>query len=114
MRVSYQLTRKVRIKPITRNFGAAFTENEGKRLERIEAGFGKSPETNRRLLTQALRIAENTANRAAKVASDGEKADIEELLTFSLEVDNAATDQDSAPGAGSFQSTSGITFTVEE
>ena len=95
-------------------FGAAFTENEGKRLERIEAGFGKSPETNRRLLTQALRIAENTANRAAKVASDGEKADIEELLTFSLEVDNAATGQDSAPGAGSFQSTSGITFTVEE
>ena len=95
-------------------FGAAFTENEGKRLERIEAGFGKSPETNRRLLTQALRIAENTANRAAKVASDGEKADIEELLTFSLDVDNAATGQDSAPGAGSFQSTSGITFTVEE
>ena len=95
-------------------FGAAFTESEGKRLERIEAGFGKSPETNRRLLTQALRIAENTANRAAKVASDGEKADIEELLTFSLEVDDVATGQGSAPGAGNFQSTSGITFTVEE
>ena len=97
-------------------FGAAFTESEGKRLERIEAGFGKSPETNRRLLTQALRIAENTANRAIKVASDGEAVDIEELLKFSLEIDDAATGQptSSTSGAGSFQSANGITFTVEE
>lgn len=66
-------------------FGAAFTENEGLRLERIEAGFGKSSANNIRLLKRALRIAENTAKRAIRVASDGEAADMEELLSFNLD-----------------------------
>lgn len=72
-------------------FGAAFTENEGKRLERIEASFGKSPATNKRLLQQALRVAENTAKRAAKAANKrGETdvvTDINDLLEFSLDID---------------------------
>jgi len=71
-------------------FGAAFTQAEGERLERIEAGFGKSPATNKRLLQQALRIAENTARRAAREAKKrgtGEDVDIEDLLTFSLDID---------------------------
>lgn len=72
-------------------FGAAFTQTEGERLERIEAGFGKSTESNRRLLGQALRIAERTANRAIKAAksrgSQAEVADIEDLLSFKLGID---------------------------
>lgn len=79
-------------------FGAAFTENEGLRLERIEAAFGKSPATNRRLLSQALRVAESTAKRAAKTARDrgreAEAVDIEELLAFSLDVEEEAVTTD--------------------
>lgn len=54
-------------------FGAAFTENEGKRLEVLEAGFGKSVEGNRRILEQALKLSERSARRgmsAAKKADD--------------------------------------------
>lgn len=69
-------------------FGAQFTESEGKRLERIEANFGKSNAANIRLLNQALRMAERTAQRARGIASDkGLTAvvqDIDDLLTFSL------------------------------
>lgn len=72
-------------------FGAAFTENEGKRLERIQASFSKSPESNRRLLTQALRIATTTAKRARKAAlarKDQDTVDdIDDLLSFSLSMD---------------------------
>lgn len=73
-------------------FGAAFTQTEGERLERIEAGFGKSTETNRRLLGQALRIAEKVAKRARRAAlergNDAEVADIDDLLSFSLGIDD--------------------------
>ena len=69
-------------------FGAAFTESEGKRLMRIEANFGKSPETNRKLLKQALSVAKMTAKRAREAARKrGDMdtvADIDNLLTFSL------------------------------
>lgn len=84
---------KAVLSQLRETFGAAFTENEGKRLERIEAGFGKSVATNRRLLGQALRIAENTAKRASKVASEGEAADIEDLLSFSLDIEGAEASQ---------------------
>jgi hypothetical protein len=70
-------------------FGAAFTQEEGQRLARIEAGFGKSVATNKRLLNQALRIAERTAKRArasAERRGDIETVqDIDDLLTFELE-----------------------------
>jgi len=79
---------KAVLSQLRETFGAAFTENEGKRLERIEAAFGKSPEANRVLLVQALRISERTAKRARKAAEKrGDKeavADIDELLSFSL------------------------------
>lgn len=79
---------KAVLKQLKSTFGTAFTENEGKRLERIESSFGKSTETNKRLLTQALRIAERTAQRARRAAEkrgdmDTVK-DIDDLLTFSL------------------------------
>ena len=84
-------------------FGAAFTEQEGARLERIEANIGKSTVANVRLLNQALRIAEKTAKRARKAAvarGDVEAvADIDDLLTFSLAVEAPKT----AADVGRFQ-----------
>lgn len=58
-------------------FGAAFTEKEGKKLEDIEASFGKSPEANKRILInlksflevyykQGLEAAEDLGDEAAR------------------------------------------------
>lgn len=70
-------------------FGAAFTEKEGSRLARIEAGFGKSVAGNKRLLLQTKRIMERVANRAIKRAErtgDIDTADeIRESMSFTLE-----------------------------
>jgi hypothetical protein len=55
------------LKPI---FGSAFTDGEGKRLERLSAGFGKSPEANKRILKKQLKIAERSARRAIKAAQE--------------------------------------------
>lgn len=80
---------KAVLSQLRETFGAAFTEKEGKRLERIEANFTKSTETNKQLLNQALRIAEKTARRAmdaAKKRGDMDTvSDIEDLLSFSLD-----------------------------
>ena len=69
-------------------FGAAFTAKEGEQLQRIEAGFGKSTEGNRRLLEQTLKILERKANRAIRAAraqGDMETVqEIEEAMAFSL------------------------------
>jgi hypothetical protein len=85
---------KAVLSQLRETFGAAFTENEGKRLERIEGSFGKSPATNKRLLQQALRIANNTAKRARKKALDRGQQDvvddIDDLLSFSLSMDPGA------------------------
>lgn len=72
-------------------FGAQFTEREGSRLERLEAGFGKSVANNKRILQQTLKIIERTARRAMKAAERGgdiETAnDIQDLLEFTLSTD---------------------------
>lgn len=79
---------KAVLSQLRETFGAAFTENEGKRLERIEGSFTKSTEGNKRLLGQALKIAERTAERAIKAAQksgdDLAVEDIQGLLEFSL------------------------------
>jgi hypothetical protein len=49
-------------------FGAAFTEREGARLSEIEAGFGKSPATNKRLMGQVKNIVERAARRGIEAA----------------------------------------------
>jgi hypothetical protein len=91
---------KAVLSQLRETFGAAFTENEGKRLENIEASFGKSLATNKRLLKQALKIAERTARRARKAAVDREDRfsveDIDELLAFSLS-DETGLAPDQAP-----------------
>ena len=51
-------------------FGAAFTEAEGARLERIEAGFGKSTAGNKRLLEQLLKIVDRSVKRGLAAAED--------------------------------------------
>jgi len=65
------------LKPI---FGAAFTAAEGERLERISARFGANPETNKRLLNDALSIAERAARRGLKAAQkSGDEFSAEEI-----------------------------------
>jgi len=83
---------KAVLSQLRETFGAQFTESEGKRLERIEAAFGKSPAANKRLLAQTLKIAERTAARARKAAlkrGDMETVnDIDDLLSFSLSLED--------------------------
>lgn len=98
-------------------FGAAFTQEEGARLERIEASFSKSPATNKRLLEQALRIANRTASRALNLAEqkgDTQTADdIRELLNFSLDDPGSSPSSGNQQQGGTFTTSSGIKFTVE-
>tara|TARA_R100000951_G_scaffold116471_1_gene128473 strand:- start:2829 stop:4142 length:1314 start_codon:yes stop_codon:yes gene_type:complete len=69
-------------------FGAAFTEQEGESLKKIEAGFGSDVATNRRLLNNSLAVAERAAARgirAAEANDDYESAsEIEMSLDFDL------------------------------
>jgi hypothetical protein len=82
-------------------FGAAFTAKEGESLKQIEAGFGSSVVTNKRLLNNALTIAEESAKKAirrAELRGDFETADeIEEALQFNLAEIEAAFAEESPP-----------------
>lgn len=70
-------------------FGAAFTAKEGESLQAIEANLGKSPAANRRLLQNALRIAERSAKRGIDRAIESgdlrTAADIQDSLDFILQ-----------------------------
>jgi hypothetical protein len=83
---------KAVLSQLRETFGAAFTEKEGAKLERIEGSFGKSTEGNKRLLNQALKIIERASNRGIKAAEDTgdyEAADnIRENLAFDLAVED--------------------------
>lgn len=110
---------KAVLSQLRETFGAAFTENEGLRLDRIEARFGKSVAANRRLLEQALRMAERTAKRARKTALERDDAgtvqDIDDLLTFTLDLEEPAAQvaPQAAPTAQTLTTSSGIEFTVQ-
>lgn len=72
-------------------FGAAFTAKEGEQLQRIESGFGKSTETNKRLLKNALKTAERAAKRGIRAAKDlGDNFTAEEIQ---IALDNAISEQ---------------------
>lgn len=61
-------------------FGAQFTQAEGDRLARIEAGFGKNAETNKRLLRNVLAMAERKVESALKRAeARGDIETVDEL-----------------------------------
>ena len=107
---------------LRQTFGAAFTEREGARLENIEAGFSSNAETNKRLLNNALRVAERAAQRAIRRAEqrgDYETADeIESSLDFDLaEFENAFAEESIPPaggvGAGAPQPSGGTTFVYD-
>jgi len=82
--LSYLLATNVlqQLRPI---FGAAFTASEGERLTRISASIGRNPDTNMRLLREALRISRTAAEKAldrAQEAGDSATArEIERALT---------------------------------
>jgi len=69
-------------------FGAQFTEREGTKLERIEAGIGKSTKGNIRVLKQLKTIIEREARRgitAAKESKDTFSAEeIDRLMKFKI------------------------------
>jgi len=69
-------------------FGAAFTAREGESLKEIEAGFGFNTETNKRLLNNALAIANRAAQRAIRRAEAREdfetSSEIEAALDFDI------------------------------
>lgn len=93
---------KAVLSQLRETFGAAFTAQEGRQLTNIEAKFGKSVEANKRLLAQALKIAERKAKRARAAAlKRGDQAtvnDIDDLLTFSLSME--APEKKPKPKAG--------------
>lgn len=66
-------------------FGAQFTDNEGRRLEDIEANFGKSAEANMRLIAGVILAAEDAIKVGIKAARDagdtGEAEYLESLLS---------------------------------
>jgi hypothetical protein len=100
--LSYLLGKAV-LSKLRATFGAAFTVGEGEELKRIEAGFGKSTPANRRLLVQAIRLATNKAYRArarAKARGDLETVrEINQLLTFELEVPKGFDEQAETQGS---------------
>lgn len=79
---------KAVLSQLRQTFGAAFTAKEGESLAKIEAGFGKSTEGNKRLLKQTERIILRAAKRgikAAKRSGDMETArEIQDALDFTL------------------------------
>ncbi len=69
-------------------FGAAFTQAEGDRLNRIEANYGKNAETNKRLLKNTLALAERKVESALKRAKsrgdDETVAELEDNMSYLL------------------------------
>jgi len=69
-------------------FGAQFTEREGTKLERIEAGIGKSTKGNIRVLNQLKVIIEREARRgisaAKKAKDDFSVEEIDRLMKFKI------------------------------
>lgn len=86
------------LKPL---FGAAFTAAEGDKLDKIEAGFGKSTAGNKRLLLQSLEITERAARRglaaAIKQGDDFTASEIQSALDKIKDVKDATETNTSAP-----------------
>lgn len=85
-------------------FGAAFSEKEGSRLARIEAGFDKNTATNRRLLNELLQTGNKYANQAIKDALEIEDyataASIKENMDFEFDEDANFLGASSGPKEG--------------
>jgi hypothetical protein len=99
--LSYLLSTNVlqQLKPI---FGSAFTASEGERLTSISASIGRSPETNKRLLGEALRIARTAAEKALDRADEaGDASTVREIQNALRQLEEfeggASTMQGGAP-----------------
>lgn len=83
-------------------FGAAFTEREGDKLDRIEANFGKSAATNRRLLKNLETILDREARRglsaAKKAGDDFSIEELENLLKVKVQPEEAQPQEQASPG----------------
>lgn len=80
---------KAVLSQLRETFGAQFTQQEGDRLARIEAGFGKSNETNIRLLERALNTVDRIAKRGLKAAEELEDDFAIEDINSLLNTDNS-------------------------
>lgn len=65
--LSYILSKRV-LAQLRPTLGSQFTENDRKRLENIESGFGTDTATNKALLRQAIGITERATRNAIKTA----------------------------------------------
>ena len=85
--LSYNLSKNV-LSQLRTTFGAAFTENEGARLQKIEAGLGRNPATNKAILNNAIKMAQRKVNKAimiAKKKGDEETvSELKDLMNFTL------------------------------
>jgi hypothetical protein len=74
---------------LRQTFGAAFTAQEGASLARIEAGFGKSPAANKKLIDQLIKMVAKKSNQGIAAAVEAEDfttaALIKENMAFSLD-----------------------------
>jgi hypothetical protein len=81
-------------------FGAAFTEKEGSRLMAIEARMGANPETNRRLLQNAITIMERAIDRGISVGDEETKKQLGGLRLITLGDTDATPVNVQAPPEG--------------
>ena len=80
------------LKPI---FGAAFTAQEGERLEKLEASFGKSTQANVRLISNVLKTTERAARRGLAAAkAEGDVFTANEIQTILDGIGSEAADTD--------------------
>jgi hypothetical protein len=74
-------------------FGAAFTAEEGKSLQEIEANYGKSTAGNKRLINQTMKLVKRAAQRGIRAAIKSGDIDsakeIEDALAFTLEAEES-------------------------
>lgn len=87
--LTFNLAKNV-LQQLKSTFGAAFTAAEGDRLTAIEAGLGRSTEANRRIIKQALALAQRSARRGISAAEKGGESfsfdanEIKKALEFDL------------------------------
>lgn len=98
------------LKPI---FGAAFTAAEGERLERISARFGANAGTNKRLLNDALTVAERAARRGLSAAEkSGDEFTANEIRTVLDSFQGLADEAPQSPSVSPASPTDGQQNTV--
>lgn len=85
--LTYNLGKSV-LSQLRETFGAAFTQEEGKRLADLEAGLSRSPATNKRILAQVKQIMESKAKRGKEAAiaqgDDFTAQDIDKFMSMEL------------------------------